>query len=121
PKELDVEQDIWPACQPNAVFISNFVHFVNWKKIHSMLAGVQRLLPQEGLLIIYGPFNYDGQYTSEGNLTLDEWLRSRDPDSGIKDFEQLMLIARQYGLFLTADEDMPANNRTLVFTKLDVA
>ena len=37
----------------------------------------------------------------------------------IKDFEQILLLARQFHLYLRADEEMPANNRTLVFQKAE--
>jgi hypothetical protein len=43
-------------------------------------------------------------------------LRARDPDSGIRDFEAVDALARAAGFTLKADVDMPANNRTLVWT-----
>ena len=84
-----------------------------------MFRGISRVLKAGGLLLLYGPYNYDGQYTSQGNVDLDQWLRERNPDSGIKDFEQILLLARQFHLYLRADEEMPANNRTLVFQKAE--
>jgi len=120
PLELDVQQDIWPARDADAVFSANVVHFVSWPEVEKMFRGISRVLKSGGLLLLYGPYNYDGQFTSQGNIELDEWLRSRNPDSGIKDFEQVLLLARQFHLYLRADEEMPANNRTLVFQKADV-
>jgi len=120
PLELDVQQDIWPARDADAVFSANVVHFVSWPEVEKMFRGISRVLKSGGLLLLYGPYNYDGQFTSQGNIALDEWLRSRNPDSGIKDFEQVLLLARQFHLYLRADEEMPANNRTLVFQKADV-
>ena len=120
PLELDVTQDIWPAREVDVVFSANVVHFVSWREVECLFRGTQRILKPGGLLILYGPYNYDGQFTSEGNVALDRWLRQRNPDSGIKDFEQVMLSARKYDLFLQADEEMPANNRTLVFKKADM-
>jgi len=120
PLELDVQQDIWPARDADAVFSANVVHFVSWPEVEKMFRGISRVLKSGGLLMLYGPYNYDGQFTSQGNIELDEWLRSRNPDSGIKDFEQVLLLARQFHLYLRADEEMPANNRTLVFQKADV-
>ncbi|MAQ99254.1 MAG: methylase [Oceanospirillaceae bacterium] len=120
PLELDVTQDIWPSRDADVVFSANVVHYISWREVECMFRGVQRILKPGGLLILYGPYNYDGQFTSEGNVELDKWLRERNPDSGIKDFEQVMLSARKYDLFLQADEEMPANNRTLVFKKADM-
>ncbi len=60
-------------------------------------------------------FRYGGRYTSESNATFDRYLRNRDPQSGIRDFEALDELARQQGLALTADHAMPANNQLLVW------
>ncbi len=119
PLELNVEQDIWPARDADVVFSANVVHFVSWPEVEKMFRGISRVLKAGGLLMLYGPYNYDGQYTSQGNVELDQWLRGRNPDSGIKDFEQILLLARQFHLYLRADEEMPANNRTLVFQKAE--
>ena len=121
PMELDVSQDIWPARDADAIFSANVVHFVSWAEVEQLFRGAQRVLRAGGMLILYGPYNYDGQFTSEGNIELDKWLRERNPDSGIKDFEQIVLLARSHDLFLRADEEMPANNRTLIFQKADIS
>lgn len=119
PLELDVRQDIWPAGEVDAVFSANVVHFVSWPEVERMFIGAARVLKVGGQMILYGPYNYDGQFTSEGNVNLDLWLREQNPESGIKDFEQVLLLARKHHLHLRADEEMPANNRTLVFQRVD--
>jgi len=70
---------------------------------------------EEGVLAIYGPFNYNGTFTSESNARFDAWLKSRDPASGVRDFEAVDALARARGLVLQQDVAMPANNRTLVW------
>lgn len=117
PLVLDVAQDLWPVKQVDAVFSANMVHFVGWHKVRAMLSGVGRVLKHTGRVFLYGPFNYQGQFTSEGNRQLDLWLKSRDPDSGIKDFEQFVLAARKEKLKLLKDIAMPANNRLLILQK----
>lgn len=117
PLVLDVAQDLWPVKQVDAVFSANVVHFIGWPKVRAMMAGIGRVLKHTGLAIFYGPFNYGGQFTSEGNRLLDQWLRERDPDSGIKDFEQVVLAARKEKLRLMKDIAMPANNRLLILQK----
>jgi len=69
------------------------------------------------VLAIYGPFNYQGQFTSDSNARFDQWLKSRDPASGIRDFEAVDALARQQGLALWHDHGMPANNRMLLWKK----
>ena len=117
PLVLDVTEDLWPVKQVDAVFSANVVHYVGWSHVRAMLAGISRVLVQDGLALFYGPFNYEGQFTSDGNEQLDAWLRERDPDSGIKDFEQIILTARKEKLRLIKDIAMPANNRMLIFQK----
>jgi hypothetical protein len=79
------------------------------------------VLAPGGLVCLYGPFNYGGNFTSESNARFDAWLKARDPLSGVRDFEALDLLARQQGLVLQQDVAMPANNRTLVWQKMDRA
>ncbi|RZA29440.1 MAG: DUF938 domain-containing protein, partial [Lysobacteraceae bacterium] len=66
-------------------------------------------------LVVYGPFNYAGQYTSDSNRAFDASLRERDPRMGLRDFEAVDALARAAGLERVADIAMPANNRSLVW------
>ena len=47
----------------------------------------------------------------------DRWLHQRDPQSGIKDFDDLDRMARQAGMGLQEDYEMPVNNRILCWRK----
>lgn len=117
PLELDVDRPDWPVLHPDAVFSANTVHIMAWPSVARMFAGIGRLLPPQGLFCLYGPFNYKGEFTSESNARFDSWLKARDPDSGIRDFEALATLAAAHELSLVADHPMPANNRTLVWQK----
>jgi hypothetical protein len=66
---------------------------------------------------MYGPFNYGGQFTSESNARFDVWLKNRDPNSGVRDFEAINRLAEAQGLTLWQDIAMPANNRSLVWRR----
>lgn len=117
PLVLDVSQDDWPEGPYDAVFTANTVHFIGWAPVRRMFEGVARVLRPEGLFCVYGPFNYEGRYTSEGNRELDAWLKSRDSTSGIKDIEAVRQLADSLELVFQQDLAMPANNRMLVFRK----
>ncbi|MDO8891684.1 MAG: DUF938 domain-containing protein [Sulfurimicrobium sp.] len=120
PLEIDLHEDAWPiATTVDAVFNANTVHIVSWPAVERMFAGIGRVLAPGGLLCLYGPFNYGGNYTSESNARFDAWLKGRDPVSGVRDFEALDALARLQGLVLQQDVAMPANNRTLVWRKMD--
>ena len=117
PYLLDVRQSTWPLDRVDAVFSANAVHIMSWSDVETMFTGIGRVLSPGGKLCLYGPFNYGGRYTSESNARFDEWLRDRDPVSAIRNTEDLDALARDIGLRLSADHDMPANNRILVWTR----
>ena len=117
PLLLDVRQVTWPNLTVDAVFSANTLHIMSWEAVQACFAGVGLLLISNGLFIVYGPFNYAGQFTSTSNARFDQWLKQRDPDSGIRNFEDLNLLAAKAGLELQADYEMPVNNRILVWRK----
>ena len=114
--ELDVDGP-WPGNRFDAVFTANSLHIMGWPQVEAFFAGVGKVLQEDGLLIVYGPFNYGGEFTSDSNRAFDQWLKDRDPASGIRDFEAVDALARAIGLALVEDNAMPANNRALVWQK----
>jgi len=118
PLTLDVQQSPWPDWQGDAVFSANTLHIMSWPAVEAFFAGVGRCLQAGGVLLVYGPFNYDGQFTSDSNAQFDEWLKARDPASGVRDFEAVDALAQQAGLHLQQDYAMPANNRILHWQKV---
>ena len=117
PFELDVSKSDWPEIDVDAIFTANSLHIMNTLDAENMITGSAAFLKPEGSLIIYGPFNYAGEYTSESNRRFDGWLKDRDPASGIKDFVWVSELADQHGMVLVKDYPMPANNRILHFRK----
>lgn len=104
--------------QVPAIFTANSLHIMAWSAVQNFFRGVAKVLQSQGLLMIYGPFNYAGGYTSDSNARFDQWLKERDPRSAIRDFEAVNELAALAGLSLTADHSMPANNRLLVWQRL---
>jgi hypothetical protein len=121
PLELDVNSADWPRNRYDAVFTSNTLHIVAWSAVERMFAGIARTLPVHGVLVVYGPFNRGGRFTSDSNAQFDVWLKTRDPASGIRDFENVDALAQSYGFALEQDVAMPANNCTLVWRRLSVS
>ena len=117
PVEIDVSAAAWPVGTVDAIFNANTVHIVAWPEVERMFAGIGRVLEAGGVLCLYGPFNYGGNYTSDSNARFDAWLKNRDPKSGIRDFEAVNQLAELQGLSLRKDVAMPANNRTLVWQR----
>jgi cyclopropane fatty-acyl-phospholipid synthase-like methyltransferase len=117
PLLLDVTQSVWPEVDADAVFSANTAHIMHWHEVESLFAGVGKLLPEQGVFLLYGPFNYNQAYTSESNERFDAWLKARDPLSGIRGFEDVDRLARRAGMVLRDDFTMPANNRILFWQK----
>lgn len=112
---LDVHDDPWPAGDLEAVFSANTLHIMAWSAVREFFRGSAAVLRRGGVLCVYGPIRYRDEYTSASNAQFDQWLKERDPQSGIRDFEALDALARAQGLQLRADHAMPANNQTLVW------
>jgi SAM-dependent methyltransferase len=118
PIVLDVNGTDWPQRKYDAVFTSNTLHIIAWDAVEQMFAGIARMLPERGILAVYGPFKYGGAHAAASNAQFDTWLRGRNPESGIRAFENIDALARSYGFALERDVAMPANNRTLVWRRL---
>jgi hypothetical protein len=117
PLAVDVTASDWGVEIPSAVFSANSLHIMPWSAVCDFFAYLGRQAPAGGLLLVYGPFNYQGRYTSESNARFDAWLAANHPGGGIRDFEAVDELARDAGYTLAADNAMPANNRLLVWRK----
>ena len=117
PQLLDVAEEDWPFDTMDYVFTANTTHIMTWSHVVSMFKGIAQILKSGGKFAQYGPFNYQGQYTSESNARFDEWLKNRDPVSAIRDFEELEKLAQENDMRLLKDYEMPANNRILIWQK----
>jgi hypothetical protein len=112
PIELDVDGH-WPSIDADAAFTANTCHIMSWPQVEKMFAGVGAIATLR-TFCLYGPFNYGGRFTSESNARFDAMLRTRDPLSGLRDFEAIVALAGKQGMALLEDNAMPANNRLLV-------
>ncbi len=117
PFVLDVSDSDWPVLPFDAIFTANTIHIMHPQDVKNLMKGAGGLLKEGGDLIIYGPFNYDGSYTSASNESFDRWLKNKDPLSGIKNFEDIVSLAKINGMRLCHDYEMPENNRILHFKK----
>ncbi|MBH0091229.1 DUF938 domain-containing protein [Pseudoalteromonas sp. NSLLW218] len=116
PLELDLNNE-WPVDKVDAIYTANTFHIVSWQLVERFFDGVKRHLNSDGMLCIYGPFKFQGEFTSPSNDDFSAFLTERDPLSGIRDFEAVEQLAKQAGLTLISDTAMPANNQLLVFKR----
>lgn len=117
PRTLNVGQKVWPVNQVDAVFTANSAHIMSWDRVRDMFEGVNRVLKPGGSFLIYGPFNVNGNYSSDSNRDFDQFLKEQNPDSGIRDYDDMNRAAKHNGLSLVQRHEMPANNMLLAYEK----
>jgi len=112
PLTLDVNQSQWIPDKKRfpLIYTANTLHIMAWPDVCAFFEGLPQAVTESAQLIIYGPFKYGGQFTSESNAGFDETLRSRGAGSAIRDFEAVNKLAEASGFKLLADYKMPANN-----------
>ncbi len=116
-KALDVTQSEWGFSAVDYIFTANSLHIMPWHAAQDFMHHAGGLLKPGGRLCVYGPFKYEGEFTTPSNEQFDLWLKSRDPASGVRDFEALVEIADGVELHFIEDNAMPANNQLLVWEK----
>lgn len=117
PLALDVNQRPWQLPAYSAVFTANSLHIMSPTSVKNFFASVGQHVDEGGKLFIYGPFKYGDEFTTQSNARFDQWLKDRDPLSGIRDFEWVRELATTAGFSLLEDNAMPANNQMLVWRK----
>ena len=116
PTTLDLAEDPGPADTFHCVYSANVMHIVSRELGEKLIRGAAKALAADGLLILYGPYKYADNFTTPSNADFDLWLKERDAQSGIRDFEWVRDLALQCGLVLLEDRPMPANNQLLLFS-----
>jgi hypothetical protein len=66
---------------------------------------------------VYGAYRYAARPLESSNESFDQWLKARDPVSGVRDFEAVNALAQQHSLVLAGDRAMPGNNRSIWWIK----
>jgi cyclopropane fatty-acyl-phospholipid synthase-like methyltransferase len=117
PLPLDADHLPWLFDPVDAAFTANTCHIMAWSSVVNMFAGLDSAMEPNATLTIYGPFNYNGKFTSESNARFDQWIKQKAHHQGIRDFEAINKLAGKIGLSLIEDNEMPANNRLLVWQR----
>lgn len=110
PLELDVTGG-WPEGPFDAVFSANTLHIMAWPEVEAMFAALPGITTADARLAIYGPFNFDGGFSSDSNAAFDASLKAYAPHMGIRDAADVDALANAAGFALVDEIAMPANNR----------
>lgn len=96
-------------------FSANTLHIMSEAEAQIFCQEVGALIKPRGHLFLYGPFCFQGEFTSESNRDFDQSLRSRGGDMGIRDFEMIEQNLKNFRF--VKRYDLPANNNLLVFVR----
>lgn len=119
PLEFEVGKTPFPKEHFDIVYAANILHIMTWKENKTLFRHLGHRLREGREVIFYGPFNYNGTFTTPSNQEFDQWLKEKNPLSGIRSFEKICELMKKNGFHLTQDYEMPANNRLLHFTKIE--
>ena len=116
PLEFDVTA-VWPNDRYDAIFSANTLHIMSWPEVETLFRKLPSIATADAKLAIYGPFNYDGHFTSDSNAAFDRSLKSRAAHMGIREFQAVNALAHTSGFALIDDVPMPANNHLLIWQR----
>lgn len=121
PLDIDVESPAPVTTSYDAVFSANTAHIMSARAVDQMFSLVGKLLRENGVFCLYGPFNRNGEFTSESNERFDASLRSQDRLMGIRALEDMDALAKSDGMRRHRLYAMPANNFLVVWQRIDAA
>lgn len=117
PLSLDVREPGWRVPKVDAVLCANMIHIAPFECAEALLRGASACLTSGGVLLLYGPFRFSGEFTSESNAAFDHDLQLRDASWGVRDVDDILPRALAQGLVHEQTLAMPANNHMLVFRR----
>jgi SAM-dependent methyltransferase len=128
PVELDAASRDWPLGQPGypparelaGIVCINVLHIAPWAVAEGVLAAAARYLRPDGCLVLYGPYSVGGSHTAQSNAAFDASLRAQDPQWGVRDTDDVATLAAANGLELAETVQMPANNLSLVVSRISM-
>ncbi|MEH2042178.1 DUF938 domain-containing protein [Nostoc sp.] len=127
PLELDVREPVWAVenggfdwlnTKPIVAIVNiNMIHISPWSACLGLMAGAGRILKAGGILYLYGPFKQGGEHTAASNAAFDEYLRTENPEWGVRNLDDVIAVAKAQNLILQQIYQMPANNLSVVFQR----
>jgi hypothetical protein len=124
PLAIDVTQPDWsdrhqlPNQNIQAIVNINMIHITPWVACLGLISGANRILQTAGILYLYGPYKQNGKHTAPSNANFDASLRDQNPEWGVRDLEEVIEVAAAQNLALQKVQPMPANNLSVIFSKL---
>lgn len=124
PQRIDLSDPHWTwkgdsgrGAALTAMLCINVLHISPSAISQNLIAGAGRLLKEGGRLFVYGPFKHGGKHTAPSNAQFDATLRAENRQWGVRDVDDLNVLAQDAGLTAAEMVPMPANNLVLAFAR----
>ncbi len=93
------------------------IHITPWSSALALMKGAARVLDGNGVLYPYGAFRVKGRHSAPSNQEFDLSRRSKNPEWGVRDLEEMARAAADRGFGPPRTIAMPNNNLSAVFRK----
>lgn len=119
PLRVSKENSLSDQCKQifDYCFTANTLHIMDEEDSLLFCQQIGELLAPNAYLMIYGPFKFEGNFTSESNMQFDSSLKQRNPLCGIREFESIKDSLTEKKINFIENIKMPANNNFLIFQK----
>jgi SAM-dependent methyltransferase len=106
-----------PGARFDAMYCANLLHIAPWTATAAVMRLAARQVARGGLLLVYGPFEIEGEALAPSNAAFDADLRARDARWGLRRLGEVRRVAEEAGLEFDRRVAMPANNLMLVWRR----
>ncbi|AOO83033.1 DUF938 domain-containing protein [Bosea vaviloviae] len=117
PLLIDAAAPAWPVVHADAILCINMIHIAPWAATQGLIRQAGRILKAGAALYLYGPYRRPGRTLEPSNAAFDASLRSRNPDWGLRDLDEVAALAKEAGFSVPEVIEMPANNLSVIFRK----
>ncbi len=121
PLDLDVMKPKWwkGVRGPVDMMISiNMIHCAPKEAIEGLVAGAGKLLEPSSVLLLYGPFTFNGMHGAESNKNFNRMLRQQNSEWGVRDLNDIAVAGQEHSMHYERFVEMPSNNHILVLRRL---
>jgi cyclopropane fatty-acyl-phospholipid synthase-like methyltransferase len=99
----------------DGILIFNLIHMIPSNGVASLLKQASQLLEQNhGFLAIHGPFLREGSFMSASDQDFDNDIKSRDPQWGLRDLDEILCLASEYNFKNEQIVEMRVGNWMLI-------
>ncbi|GAA3846770.1 class I SAM-dependent methyltransferase [[Pseudomonas] carboxydohydrogena] len=118
PLAIDVRREPWPIAQADAMLCINMIHISPWEATQALMRNAGRILAKGAPFYLYGPYRQTEVVTADSNEAFDASLKSRNPQWGLRQLDDVAALAREAGFSGPEVTPMPANNLSVVFRRM---